>query len=48
MQVPAATAVTVRPDTVHTPGVPGENETVSPDDADADSETTRPAVVPGG
>ena len=48
MQVPAATAVTAEPDTVHTLSVPEVNDTTSPDDANADSETTRWAVVPGG
>jgi hypothetical protein len=33
---------------VHTPGVPEVNDTVSPDDADADNEDDVPAVVPGG
>jgi hypothetical protein len=40
--------VTAEPDTVHTPGVPEVNDTVSPDDADADNEDDVPAVVPGG
>ena len=48
MQVPAATAVTAEPDTVHTLSVPEVNDTVSPDVADADSGTTWPAVMPGG
>ena len=48
VQVPAVTAVTAEPDTVHTPGVPEVNDTTSPDVADADNRTTRPAVVPGG
>ena len=48
MQVPAATAVTAEPDTVHTLSVPEVNDTTSFDVADADNEDDVPAVMPGG
>ena len=48
VQVPGLAAVTTGPDTEHTPGVSERNETASPDDADADSLSGRPAVTPAG
>ena len=40
--------MTVRPDTVHTGGVPEVNDTTSPDVADADKVTGTPAAASGG
>ena len=48
VHVPGATVVTVRPDTVHTSGVPELNDTGNPEVADADKVTGTPTAVPGG
>ncbi len=45
---PAATVVTVDPDTVHTGGVPEANDTASPEVADADNVTGTPTWAAGG
>jgi len=45
---PAATVVTVEPDTVHTSGVPEANDTTSPGAADADNVTSTPTAAPPG
>ena len=45
---PAATVVTTEPATVHTDDVSELNDTVSPDDADADKVTGAPIVTSGG
>ncbi len=45
---PAATVVTVEPDTVHTSGVPEANDTASPDDAGADNVTCAVTATSGG
>src|SRR6266516_2450082 len=48
VHVPGAAVVTVRPDTVHTGGVPELNDTGNPEVADADKMTGTPTVVPAG
>ena len=48
MHGPAATVVTTEPATVHTDDVSELNDTVSPDDADADTVTGAPIVTSGG
>jgi hypothetical protein len=48
MQAPAATVVTVEPDTAHTAGVFDANDTGNPELADADRLTGSPTCVPGG
>ena len=48
MHVPAATVVTVEPDTAHTAGVFEANDTCSPELADADRATGSPTTAAGG
>src|SRR5262245_35216190 len=48
MQTPAATVITVRPDTVHTVGVLEVNDTGSPEVADAATMTGVPTGTSGG
>ena len=47
-QVPGASGMTVRLDTLHTAGVSDWNDTASPDEAEADKVTGSPTVMPAG
>ena len=46
MHVPAATVVTVDPDTVHTVGVSELNDTAGPEDAEAGADAVRVTGTP--